>query len=241
MSEAKINLTLLGLIIDPKKTPKAEEALKQAGIYVHYNVLAKGTAGREMIDYLGLDGTEKNLLLCMIEKNKAKAVLQALNDSLHFEKAGRGIAFTLPLDGVTGSAAKLLTPACLLNRAVNNSPARKPTDDQNTNERIEMTNTDKHEMILAVANQGYGEEVMITAKDAGAFGGTIIMARQQNSEQAIAFFGISVQAKKEIVAMIIPKASKQAVMQAIVDKHGGKNEAHAIILSVPVDDVLGLA
>ena len=40
--------------------------------------------------------------------------------------------------------------------------------------------------------------------------------------------------------IVIPKDKKAEVMAAISDKCGLKTEAHGVVMSMPVDDVMGL-
>ena len=59
-----------------------------------------------------------------------------------------------------------------------------------------MLESNLNELILVIANQGFSEEIMHTAREKGATGGTIITARQPNLQKAIPFWGVSVQEKK---------------------------------------------
>ena len=47
-----------------------------------------------------------------------------------------------------------------------------------------------------VVNQGYSEEVMNAARAAGAGGGTVLHSRRIGDEEALSFWGISVQDQK---------------------------------------------
>lgn len=58
--------------------------------------------------------------------------------------------------------------------------------------------------------------------------------------KAMQFWGISLQSEKEIVAILVPKAEKMALMRAIEEHCGMQSEAQGFVLSLPVDDVVGL-
>ena len=60
-----------------------------------------------------------------------------------------------------------------------------------------------YEMIFAIVNTGYTEEVMEAVKACGATGGTIINARGTANHEAEKFFGISISSEKEIVMIIV--------------------------------------
>ena len=67
-----------------------------------------------------------------------------------------------------------------------------------------MTNNN-HEVIFAIVNSGFAEDVMDVARELGVRGGTIINARGVAREDAAAFFGITLHAEKEILMMVVDK------------------------------------
>ena len=97
-----------------------------------------------------------------------------------------------------------------------------------------------YEVIFAIVNDGYAEDVMAVAREQGARGGTIINARGVAKEDAAAFFGISVHTEKEIVMMVVPKTIKDDILNAIYKEMGMAKKAQGIALSLPVTDTAGL-
>ncbi len=97
-----------------------------------------------------------------------------------------------------------------------------------------------YEVILAIVNDGYADDVMAVAREQGARGGTIINARGVAREEAAAFFGISVHTEKEIVMMVVPKKIKDDVLNAIYKEMGMAKKAQGIAFSLPVTDTAGL-
>ena len=49
--------------------------------------------------------------------------------------------------------------------------------------------TNNHEVIFAIVNSGFAEDVMEVAREQGVRGGTILSARGVANEEAAAFFG----------------------------------------------------
>lgn len=96
------------------------------------------------------------------------------------------------------------------------------------------------EMVFAIVNSGYTEEVMNAVKACGATGGTIINARGTANTEVEKFFGISISSEKEIVLIIIDSAIKADVLKAIYEKVGLNTPGQGIAFSVPVDDVVGI-
>lgn len=100
--------------------------------------------------------------------------------------------------------------------------------------------TDNYEVILAIVDEGYADDVMDVAREQGARGGTILNARGVAKEEAAAFFGITLHTEKEIVMMVVPKQIKDNVLNAIYKEMGMSKKAHGIAFSLPVTDTAGL-
>ena len=101
--------------------------------------------------------------------------------------------------------------------------------------------TDNHEVIFAIVNAGFAEDVMDVARQQGARGGTILNARGVVNEDAAAFFGITLHADKEILMMVVEKDIRDHVLNAIYKEMGMDKKARGIAFSLPVSDVAGLA
>ena len=100
--------------------------------------------------------------------------------------------------------------------------------------------TDNHEVIFAIVNSGYAEEVMDVARENGARGGTILNARGVAGEEAAAFFGITLHAEKEILMIVVEKNLRDGILNAIYKQMGMGKKAQGIAFSLPVSDVAGL-
>ena len=101
--------------------------------------------------------------------------------------------------------------------------------------------TNNHEVIFAIVNAGFAEDVMEVAKEQGARGGTILNARGVAREKEATFFGITVHAEKEILMMVVEKDIRDKVLNALYSRMGMANKAQGIAFSLPVSDVAGLA
>ena len=100
--------------------------------------------------------------------------------------------------------------------------------------------TDNHEVIFAIVNSGFAEDVMDVAREQGARGGTILNARGVAREDAAAFFGIALHSEKEILMMVVEKDIRDKVLNAIYHEMGMGRPAQGIAFSLPVSDVAGL-
>ena len=100
--------------------------------------------------------------------------------------------------------------------------------------------SNNYEVIFAIVNDGYADDVMAVAREQGVRGGTIINARGVAKEEAAAFFGITVHTEKEMVMMVVPKDIKDNVLNAIYKEMGMAKKAQGIAFSLPVTDIAGL-
>ena len=101
--------------------------------------------------------------------------------------------------------------------------------------------TNNHEVIFAIVNSGFAEDVMDVAREQGVRGGTILNARGVAKEDAAAFFGITLHAEKEILMMVVERDIRDNVLNAIYKEMGMAKKSKGIAFSLPVSDVAGLA
>ena len=101
--------------------------------------------------------------------------------------------------------------------------------------------TNDHEVVFAIVNSGYAEDVMEVAREQGVRGGTILNARGVVNEDAAAFFGITLHADKEILMMVVEKSIRDNVHNANYNQIAMAKKAKGIAFSLPVSDVAGLA
>ena len=101
--------------------------------------------------------------------------------------------------------------------------------------------TNDHEVVFAIVNSGFAEDVMDIAREQGVRGGTILNARGVVREEAAAFFGITLHQEKEILMMVVEKSIRDNVLNAIYKQMGMDKKARGIAFSLPVSDVAGLA
>lgn len=220
---------ILTLITDAEQAKKAEEVLNSSHLPVQYRFHGTGTASSEVMDYLGFDGNEKMIYLALTPGHWAGRLMDRLAEKLALQKPGHGILFSMPISGISNPAMRLL-----------DEQVRREIREKAENEVNKVTEKAKHSLILAITNRGYSEEVMQTARTAGARGGTVTNARRLGLEEAMQLWGISIQDEREIIAIVAAKEDKGAIMRAIGEHHGMKSEAHGIVLSIPVEDLMGM-
>jgi len=178
----------------------------------------RGTATTEILDYLGLEDTEKSVLFC-VAPHGPRMVRQAAKE-LWLDVPGRGILMTIPITSIGGATAK-------------NYLLREEGEDRMERERT-------HELIIVITNQGNTDKVMDAARAAGAGGGTAIHAKGTGAELARKFLGVSIAAEKEIVFILATVEAKKPIMKAIMAEAGMHTQAQSLVFSLPVSDLAGL-
>lgn len=97
------------------------------------------------------------------------------------------------------------------------------------------------ELIVAIVNHGFEEDVMVAARGAGAKGGTVFNARgTATADDEVKFLGITLHPNKEIVFILTNQQDKVAIMKAIKEKVGLATPGAGILFTLPVESTLGV-
>ena len=223
-------LKLLVVIVDRADTEKVVEILTGEHVRFHFISMAEGTAGSDTLSLLGLDSLDKSLICCMDLDFRIPSLLSLVAERLNLRKPGKGIAFTVPVNGVNNSVLQFL---------------KKDIDIPELMEDYKMKGAKqapiKYDLILSVINQGHVDKLMESAKAAGARGGTVMHGRRIGvEEEATKLFGVSMQSEKDVVTILTTHKQKNEIMRAISQSCGMNTDAHGVIFSVPVENIEGL-
>ncbi len=94
---------LIVTIVNKGSSEAAVEASKKAGARGGTILFGRGTGIHEKVKLLGITiEPEKEVLLTLVDKNITGQVLDAIVESVELHKPGKGIAFILNVDKVTG-------------------------------------------------------------------------------------------------------------------------------------------
>ena len=217
-------LSLMVTITSRKVTRRFLHFYEEMGLPVSFNTLGNGTASSEILDYFGLDGSEKSVLFHVITDSRWKEVKRQLRLKMNIDIPGIGIAFLVPLSSIGGiKALNYLTAG----------------QDYVKGEESSLKDT-KYELLVTIANQGYTEQIMDAARKVHAAGGTVIHAKGTGTHLAEKFMGVTLVPEKEMVFIVVRKSQKNAIMKAIMDEAGTGTKAGAIVFSLPVTDTAGM-
>ena len=181
----------------------------------------QGTASSEMMDILGLGSSEKDIVIAMGKESAVEDVVREYSDTLRSAARGGGIMMLL-----SPTAVGNLTATILSMRAASTAESREVKP---------MKNEHQHSLILITVNQGYTDQVMQTARKAGATGGTVVRARLAGSDPETVFQGMELQPEREILAILAPDSIRDQVMEDVNREFGLRSEAGGILCSLPVD------
>lgn len=223
MNQAPSSIRCLFAIVDRGKGEAVAAELRRRHILMQFVLLGHGTASAEVMDLLGLDEPEKDVVLALLPGDPG-GVLAALTERLELYRPGRGIAFTIDLCSISALAHQRIAAA-----AAAQTPSQKE----------ERPMRSQHELIVVITEHGFAADVMDTARAAGARGGTVVRGRSLAAEEAQKFLHITIQPEKDVVLILVPAAGRQPVMKAICAE--GAGIGHALAFSLPVSDVTGLS
>lgn len=225
-------MRLIAVVLNRDQQKEYIHYFQQHGCNIVYTTPCHGTAKHALLNTLGLEATEKLLLLATADSDSIPALLTALQYTLKLDYAGNGIAFTIPIQSIGIQSLRFFQTEDSISSSKTGGIMKK--DD--TTQAI----TCDYELIIAIANSGYTDMVMDTARSASASGGTVIHAKSTATEEMRKFLGISIVEEKEILMIVTTKEQTDSIMKAIQKTSGIHTDAGTVLFSLPVDSVAGL-
>lgn len=191
----------------------------------HYRAVGEGTASSELLDVLGLGGTERDVLLSLASKGPAERLMRLLKEDRPESLQAKGLAVDMSVTGINNIVAAAL---------------ERQSQQQAENGGLPMEKDSGSSLIMLIINHGHTGEVMNTARAAGARGGTVLRAWQSDGGEPGRFYGLDLQEEKELVLIVASAGTRSAIMETVNKMHGLKTPAGAVILSLPLDHVARL-
>ncbi len=97
-------LQLLFTIVNRSKTEFFVDLLQNFEINMQMILSGHGTADSSIKELLGLNDSEKSIIISVVRSDKSKAALAELDAKFKTIKGGKGIAYTIPLSSTIGVA-----------------------------------------------------------------------------------------------------------------------------------------
>ncbi len=97
-----------------------------------------------------------------------------------------------------------------------------------------------YKLIAAILPKGATGKVMDAAREAGAEGGTILLARGTGIHEARRFFGLSVSSERELLLVLVEPGKAREVLDAVVRAGRLDEPAKGIAFVLAVEEVTGI-
>ena len=98
-------LKMLITVVNRQKADFYTDVLSQYDVNLTLSTRAIGTAKTEVLNLLGIDESEKTVLISFIKEEMTGEILSVLEEKFATIKNGKGIAFTIPLSSIISTNA----------------------------------------------------------------------------------------------------------------------------------------
>lgn len=198
---------------------------KEAGARGSTVIFGRGTARNRFLQLLGLADTEKELIFTLASRGEMADIINILR-SKKLSKKNSGVGLVLSV-------------ITFLRAGTQSQSENRPEDGDLKMGPVTQTDT-KHQLICVIVNTGYGDDIMLAARKAGARGGTIVKARGTGTEQDSSFFGITIVPEKEMILILVKREIGDKIMQAIRSSKYLSEPGVGIVFKMPVEDFFPL-
>lgn len=210
---------MITLILDEHQCHKFVGIEKEKDICGGIIVPGKGTVKSPALHLLGIKSQKKEMISILLEKEKAKEILDVFTEELQLHKPGHGIAYTTPVQ----------TAGQILNNKQGARNAAQETEEDCMFKKLTV-----------VVNRGMAEDVMDIARKSGVKGGTIIHGRGTGSEYTAKLFGMEIEPEKELVIILMPSGLIDKVVNDLYHELELENPGNGILFVESVAEVRGL-
>lgn len=206
------------------------ELAKEAGASGATVLFGRGTAGNRFVQFLCLGDTGKELVFIIETRDEILRIIKALQDAPDLCRKCPGVGFTLDVSTFLRAGPSL--PKVEMELQIKNT--RKECCGKN------MDKTSDYELISVIVNAGFADDIMQTAREAGAPGGTIIKARGTGTKMDSGFFGITIVPEKEMLLLLAPRDISPAILAAVRSSPCLAEPGVGIVYCMPVTDFFAL-
>lgn len=197
MANLSIHGKLLICMVGRHRGNLLVEVSKEAGARGATIALGRTLNDSRILQMLSLADVYQDIVFTLLG-SEAEGVLETLNTAAKKNKKLTGVAVLIDVSAIF----------------VRGTAKENHEDADYANARREKMESG-YELITAIVNYGYADDVMAVARKAGAQGGTIFNARGTGTEDDVKFFGISLVPEKEMLFIVAQKDKVQDILNAI--------------------------
>ena len=207
---------ILTLILDDSRCHKCIHIAKEKGLFGGIVTLGRGTVSSSVLNALGIKSQKRDVISFLLERDKAKEMLEYFTAELQLHEPGHGIAFTSPVILADCRAEEVQDNKAMMEEKV------------------------MFKKLTVVVDRGMGQDVMDIARKAGVRGGTIMHGRGVGAEYTEKLFGVEIEPEKEIVFILIPDNLVCQVVNALYEELQLEQAGKGVLFVEPVEEVRGL-
>ncbi|MBR5451719.1 MAG: hypothetical protein IKV36_01855 [Clostridia bacterium] len=215
-------LMMLFSIVEQGKGKKLIKTLESKDVKLHFQLVGFGTAPTEMMDILGLGSNDKDIIVSLAAKKSVNALMADFGSNFASYSQYGGLMLVLDMSASTRLLTEMLHHKTL------------ETEEKEGAEGA-MKNEHKHDLIFITVDQGFSDQVMRVAKQAGATGGTIIKGRIADTDMFIELAEADVEPNREIICIMAPQSIGAKIMEKVNTQFGITSSAHGTICAVPIE------
>lgn len=213
---------LLMTIVGRHQGDLVVHAGKEAGARGGTILMGRSITENKIMQLLAMADVTNDVVLTLVAE-EADAVMQAISTAAQENpKHFKGMMLLIDVSGI-------------LRRVSETECNEEPV----ANRRDKNMNA-KWELITVIVNNGYADDVMASARKAGATGGTIISGRGTGTEQDVAFFGISLVPEKEVLMILADKEKTGDILNAVKNLPNLTQQGGGIVFSIDVQEFIPL-
>ncbi|MDE5879369.1 MAG: hypothetical protein K2G99_05030, partial [Desulfovibrio sp.] len=222
---------LLIMVVRHGAGDRAVRVVRGAGARGGTILPGRGCAASRLLQLLCLADTEKDLVFVLAPGADMAAMVGAVRTSPELCRKSPGIGIVLDVSAVVRSAWQGAAPGAGAAFFAKTAHPGGAAMDQEAGQKPAG-----HELIFAIVNAGYADDLMAAARGAGAGGGTILKARGTATEADASFFGITIVPEKEVLLVLAPHEAAPAIFEAVRTAPCLTEPGSGIIFSVPAED-----
>ncbi|MFC2330747.1 MAG: P-II family nitrogen regulator [Treponema sp.] len=209
-------MTLLIGIVPRGKGELLTSAANEVGARGGTIIMCRGTESNLALQLFGLGDIAKDTVLILVGTNQTEIIRDAMIQAVRDEKKSFGVLFSVNVSRFIKSGITI-------------------------REDNKMSGKTSYELITAIVNRGFADDVMAAARKAGAGGGTIINARGTAKEGDAKFFGMEIVPEKDMIMILADTEKSAEILEAIKVLPFLAKPGSGIVFSSPAENftVLG--
>lgn len=219
-NEQSKRVIVLLSIVERGKAKKLMKTLKNHNIGMHYQCVGFGTAPTEMMDIFGIGSRDKDIIISFAAERVAIDMMMNFGNIFNSYSEYGGLMLVIQISALNRLVAEILN--------------HNISEDMVKGASV-MKNEHKHNLLMITVGQGYADQVMETAKKAGATGGTVIRGRLAGSEKLEEFIKDEIEEEREIILIMASEKISAGIMESVNKEFGLRTEARGILCSVPIE------